>query len=147
MLNESRKQWLSYLATADEDYLILLWVNLNMKIKYNWLREPEIGSVMVQGKAGATGDNFNVGEVTITRCSVNLDKKIQGHGYVQGRNKYKSKIAALCDALMQTEKKEIIKKNILDKLVKYKNNKRNEILSKTEATKVDFFTLVRGEDK
>ena len=98
-------------------------------------------------KAGATGDNFNVGEVTITRCSLNLDKKIQGHGYVQGRNKYKSKIAALCDALMQTEKKEIIKRNIIDKLIKYKNNKRNEILSKTEATKVDFFTLVRGEDK
>ena len=51
-----------------------------MKIEYNWLREPEIGSVMVQGKVGATGDNFNVGEVTITRCSLNLDKKIQGHG-------------------------------------------------------------------
>ena len=68
MLNVSRKQWLSYLATADENYLISLWDNLNIKIKYNWLREPEIGSVMVQGKAGATGDNFNVGEVTITRC-------------------------------------------------------------------------------
>ena len=147
MQNESRKQWLSSLATADENYLISLWDNLNMKIEYNWLREPEIGSIMVQGKAGATGDNFNVGEVTITRCSLNLDKKIQGHCYVQGRNKYKSKIAALCDALMQTEKKEIIKRNIIDKLIKYKNNKRNEILSKTEATKVDFFTLVRGEDK
>ena len=48
---------------------------------------------------------------------------------------------------MQTKKKEIIKRNIIDKLVKYKNNKRKEILSKTEATKVDFFTLVRGEDK
>ncbi len=147
MQNESREQWLSYLATADENYLISLWDNLNMKIEYNWLREPEIGSIMVQGKAGATGDNFNVGEVTITRCSLNLDKKIHGHGYVQGRNKYKSKIAALCDALMQTEKKKIIKRNIIDKLIKYKNNKRNEILSKTEATKVDFFTLVRGEDK
>ena len=107
--------FLSSLATADENYLISLWDNLNMKIEYNWLREPEIGSIMVQGKAGATGDNFNVGEVTITRCSLNLDKKIQGHGYVQGRNKYKSKIAALCDALMQTEKKEIIKRNIIDK--------------------------------
>ena len=147
MQNESRKQWLSYLATADEDYLILLWDNLNMKIEYNWLREPEIGSIMVQGKAGATGDNFNVGEVTITRCSLNLDKKIQGHGYVQGRSKNKSKIAALCDALMQTNKKEIIRRNILDKLAKYKAKKRDEILSKTEATKVDFFTMVRGEDK
>ena len=47
----------------------------------------------------------------------------------------------------KNEKKEIIKRNIIDKLIKYKNNKRNEILSKTEATKVDFFTLVRGEDK
>ena len=55
MKNESRKQWLSYLATADENYLISLWDNLNMKIEYNWLREPEIGSVMVQGKVGATG--------------------------------------------------------------------------------------------
>ena len=46
----------------------------------------------------------------------NLDKKIQGHGYVQGRNKYKSKIAALCDALMQTEKKDI--NTVLDNRIK-----------------------------
>ena len=147
MENNSRRQWLNTLATADENYLTSLWNNLNIDIEFNWLREPEIGSIMVQGKAGVTGDNFNVGEVTITRCSIYLDKKIQGHGYVQGRSKNKSKIAALCDALMQTNKKEIIRRNILDKLAKYKAKKRDEILSKTEATKVDFFTMVRGEDK
>ena len=147
MLNESRKQWLSYLATADENYLISLWDNLNMKIEYNWLREPEIGSIMVQGKAGATGDNFNVGEVTITRGSLNVDEKIQGNGSVQGKKKYKTKMSVLGNPLIKTEKKKIIKRNIIDKLIKYKNNKRNEILSKTEATKVDFFTLVRGENK
>ena len=147
MENNSRQQWLSALATADENYLTSLWNNLNIDIEFNWLREPEIGSVMVQGKAGVTGDNFNVGEVTITRCSIYLDKKIQSQGYVQRKSKNKSKIAALCDALMQTNKKEIIRRNILNKLAKYKAKKRDEILSKTEATKVDFFTMVRGEDK
>ena len=60
MENNSRKQWLSALATADENYLTSLWNNLNIDIEFNWVREPEIGSVMVQGKAGVTGDNFNV---------------------------------------------------------------------------------------
>ena len=61
MQNESRKQWLSYLATADENYLISIWDNLNMKIEYNWLREHEIGSKMVQGKASDKRKKINEG--------------------------------------------------------------------------------------
>jgi Uncharacterized enzyme of phosphonate metabolism len=103
----------------------------------SWFKEKQAPQVIIS----------HLGEVTITRCSLNVDKKIQGQGYVQGRTKYNSKIAAVCVALMQNEKKKIIKRNIIDKLIKYKNNKRNEMLYKTEDTKVDFFTLVRGEDK
>ena len=58
-----------------------------------------------------------------------------------------SKIVSLSSALMKSTKKKIIKNNILYQLAKYKNIKSTEILSKTEATKVDFVTLVRGEDK
>jgi alpha-D-ribose 1-methylphosphonate 5-triphosphate synthase subunit PhnG len=68
-----------------------------------------------------------------------------GHSYVQGRSKKKAEISALCDALMQTKMSKEINKNIIIPLEKIKKDNKRKILSKAEATKVDFFTLVRGE--
>ena len=96
---------------------------------------------------GVTGNKFNIGEVTITRCSLKLDCGTIGHSYVQGRSKKKAEISALCDALMQTKLAEKINKKIIKPLEKIKIDKKNKILSKAEATKVDFFTLVRGESE
>ena len=50
-----------------------------------WLRRPEIGPVMVRGRTGATGLAFNMGEMTVTRCSLRLQGGVVGHGFVQGR--------------------------------------------------------------
>ena len=116
-----------------------------INIRYEWLRTPEIGSIMAQGRMGVTGDKFNIGEVTITRCSLKLNCGTIGHSYVQGRSKKKAEISALCDALMQTEMSNEINKSIIIPLEKIKKNNKDKILSKAEATKVDFFTLVRGE--
>lgn len=142
---EKRKSWMSLLATSNKNDLLNLWEQKKINIRYEWLRTPEIGSIMAQGRMGVTGDKFNIGEVTITRCSLKLNCGTIGHSYVQGRSKKKAEISALCDALMQTEMSNEINKSIIIPLEKIKNNNKDKILSKAEATKVDFFTLVRGE--
>ena len=142
---EKRKSWMSLLATSSKNDLLNLWEQKKINIRYEWLRTPEIGSIMAQGRMGVTGDKFNIGEVTITRCSLKLNCGTIGHSYVQGRSKKKAEISALCDALMQTEMSNEINKSIIIPLEKIKKNNKDKILSKAEATKVDFFTLVRGE--
>ena len=142
---EKRKSWMSLLATSSQSYLLNLWEQKKIKVNYVWLRTPEIGSIMAQGRMGVTGDKFNIGEVTITRCSLKLNCGTIGHSYVQGRSKKKAEISALCDALMQTKMSKEINKNIIIPLEKIKKDNKDKILSKAEATKVDFFTLVRGE--
>ena len=140
-----RKSWMSLLATSNQSDLLNLWEQKKIRVNYIWLRTPEIGSIMAQGRMGVTGDKFNIGEVTITRCSLKLNCGTIGHSYVQGRSKKKAEISALCDALMQTKMSKEINKNIIIPLEKIKKDNKDKILSKAEATKVDFFTLVRGE--
>ena len=142
---EKRKFWMSLLATSNQSDLLNLWEQKKIRVNYIWLRTPEIGSIMAQGRMGVTGDKFNIGEVTITRCSLKLNCGTIGHSYVQGRSKKKAEISALCDALMQTKMSKDINKNIIIPLGKIKKDNKDKILSKAEATKVDFFTLVRGE--
>ncbi len=142
---KKRKFWMSLLATSNQSDLLNLWEQKKIRVNYIWLRTPEIGSIMAQGRMGVTGDKFNIGEVTITRCSLKLNCGTIGHSYVQGRSKKKAEISALCDALMQTKMSKEINKNIIIPLEKIKKDNKRKILSKAEATKVDFFTLVRGE--
>ena len=63
---------MSLLATSNKNDLLNLWEQKKINIRYEWLRTPEIGSIMAQGRMGVTGDKFNIGEVTITRCSLKL---------------------------------------------------------------------------
>ncbi len=98
---EDRKNWLSILAKAKTKDLDECWRKVKNLPDYKLLRAPEIGGVMVQGRLGATGDPFNLGEMTVTRCSVQLETGEIGHGYIQGREKEASKKVAVLDAIMQ----------------------------------------------
>ena len=119
---EKRKFWMSLLATSNQSDLLNLWEQKKIRVNYIWLRTPEIGSIMAQGRMGVTGDKFNIGEVTITRCSLKLNCGTIGHSYVQGRSKKKAEISALCDALMQTKMSKEINKNIIIPLEKIKKD-------------------------
>ncbi len=114
--------------------------------EFTYLRPPEIGSVMVRGKTSGTGSSFNLGEVTVTRCVVKLNSGEMGHAYVQGRRKKCAEVAALVDAMMQTEYADTVQSMVLDPLQAEMDRKKAERASKAAATKVDFFTLARGED-
>jgi alpha-D-ribose 1-methylphosphonate 5-triphosphate synthase subunit PhnG len=101
---------------------------------------------MVRGRAGGTGAPFNLGEMTVTRCALTLDTGEVGHAYIQGRRKGDAEAAALVDALMQTERAADLRAKVLDPLAREQAQRRTDRAEKAAATKVDFFTMVRGED-
>ena len=75
-----------------------------------------------------------------------LDSGAVGHGYVQGRDKQAAQSAALVDALMQTEQADDIRTRVLQPLEDRQLEARATRARKAAATKVDFFTMARGED-
>lgn len=142
----ARKAWLGLLAKSPAGAVARLWADFGMTPDYLVLRAPEIGGVMVRGRAGAVGAAFNLGEMTVTRASVKLADGTVGHGYVQGRGKDHALTAALIDALMQTQAAEAVDRAILAPLRNAMSVRKTERAAKAAATKVDFFTMVRGED-
>ncbi|NOD77251.1 MULTISPECIES: phosphonate C-P lyase system protein PhnG [unclassified Ruegeria] len=143
---QARKEWMGLLARAPDDALMRLWDGIQDRPSFEWLRSPEVGGVMVRGRTGATGAPFNLGEMTITRCSVVLQDGTVGHGYVQGRSKPKAKAAALIDAMMQTTSADELKAKLINPLRTQMQKTKTARAAKAAATKVEFFTLVRGED-
>jgi alpha-D-ribose 1-methylphosphonate 5-triphosphate synthase subunit PhnG len=142
----ARKAWLGVLAKAPAGELSALWDLFGGNPEFDYLRAPEIGSVMVRGRAGAVGAAFNLGEMTVTRCSIKLGDGTVGHGFVQGRDTSKAAKAALIDALMQTAEASAVEAAILAPLRDSMAAAKTGRAAKAAATKVDFFTMVRGED-
>lgn len=140
---EDRKGWMSVLAKAAPGRLAALMPDLPA---HEVLRTPETGAVMVRGRAGATGAPFNLGEVTVTRCSVRLSCGTVGHAWVQGRDKAHARRAAVIDALMQTDAADTHAAHILQPLEREAAAARAARAAKAAGTKVEFFTMVRGED-
>jgi alpha-D-ribose 1-methylphosphonate 5-triphosphate synthase subunit PhnG len=140
-----RKAWMSLMAKAPEGRVAALLDAALPRPTFTWLRAPEIGSVMVRGRAGGTGAPFNLGEMTITRCALTLPSGEVGHAYVQGRSKADAEAAALVDALMQTGAVNVMQAKVLETLEQEATAQRTKRAEKAAATKVDFFTMVRGE--
>jgi alpha-D-ribose 1-methylphosphonate 5-triphosphate synthase subunit PhnG len=113
---------------------------------YEDLREPENGLVMVRGRIGGDGAPFNLGEATVSRAAVRLSTGEVGFGYTLGRDRQKARMIALCDALMQSnEFADALEENVLTPLRAAMICMRNRKAAETAATRVDFYTLVRGE--
>lgn len=145
-MSEDRRNWLSLLARANGDALERLWAATKLTPDYRVLRAPEIGGVMARGRTGATGAPFNLGEVSVTRCSIQLDTGEVGHGYIQGRDKTKAREVAVIDAMLQTDAHAGIERDVLAPLRAAETEIRASRAAKAAATKVDFFTMVRGEN-
>jgi alpha-D-ribose 1-methylphosphonate 5-triphosphate synthase subunit PhnG len=110
------------------------------------LREPENGLVMVRGRIGGDGAPFNLGEATVSRAAVRLATGEIGFGYALGRDRDKARMIALCDALIQTsEHAGAIEAEVLAPLRAAIVSGRSRKAAETAATRVDFYTMVRGE--
>jgi alpha-D-ribose 1-methylphosphonate 5-triphosphate synthase subunit PhnG len=140
---EERKGWMGLLAKAQPTALAALW---DEDVAHELLRPPEIGAVMLRGRIGGTGAPFNLGEMTVTRCALRLATGEVGHAYVQGRDRAHARRAALIDALMQGPRAAELRARVLDPLAAAMAAAAHRRAAKVAATKVEFFTLVRGED-
>jgi len=110
------------------------------------LREPENGLVMVRGRIGGDGAPFNLGEATVSRAAVRLATGEVGFGYTLGRDRQKAQMIALCDALAQSKEfADAVEEHVLAPLRAAMISVRNRRAAETAATRVDFYTLVRGE--
>jgi alpha-D-ribose 1-methylphosphonate 5-triphosphate synthase subunit PhnG len=139
-----RKTWMGLLARAKPDRLAELFPDLPT---HSLLRAPEVGAVMVRGRIGGDGDAFNLGEMTITRCSLALQGGLVGHAHVQGRDKSHALRAAVLDALLQSAEAPRLRAAVLVPLRAEEAARREARAAKAAATRVEFFTLVRGEDQ
>jgi alpha-D-ribose 1-methylphosphonate 5-triphosphate synthase subunit PhnG len=110
------------------------------------LREPENGLVMVRGRVGGDGAPFNLGEATVSRAAVRLSTGEVGFGYTLGRDREKARLIALCDAMVQSaELAGEIEAQVVAPLRAAMIERQNRKVEETAATRVDFYTLVRGE--
>ena len=110
------------------------------------LREPENGLVMVRGRIGGDGSAFNLGEATVSRAAVRLATGEVGFGYALGRDRNKAQMIALCDALIQSsDHASAVETSVLTPLRAAVAAARQRKAAETAATKVDFYTMVRGE--
>jgi len=145
--NKDRQAWMGLLARAPKDTLEKIWAELSDRPEYGLLRAPETGMVMVRARAGGEGGRFNLGEMSVTRCVVRTLDGRMGQSYVAGRDHRHAELAALFDALMQDPERRIqLKRELLDPVETAIRDKHQEDAQKSAATKVDFFTMVRGED-
>ena len=147
-----RQAWMRTLARAELAALEGCVARLKDLPAYGFLRAPEIGLAMVRGRVGGGGDAFNLGEMTITRCVVQLQTvkeqqpEVAGFGYVGGRSPRHAELAALCDALLQDEQWSYrVFKEVIEPLQRSFQQIVEQQQRQTAATQVEFFTMLRGE--
>jgi alpha-D-ribose 1-methylphosphonate 5-triphosphate synthase subunit PhnG len=117
---------------------------------FDWLRPPQIGLAMVRGRIGGTGDPFNLGEATVTRATLRLNR--DGHAGTVGvachlgRDKRRVELAALADALLQQpERHPQLHARLVEPLAARIANARSTQREHVASTRVEFFTMVRGD--
>lgn len=139
------------LALTPRDRLETAWAALEIRETHRCVRGPQTGMVMVRGRMGGTGNAFNLGEMTLTRASVSLDDGTPGggplgHGWVSGRDHRHAELIALIDACAQNEPlRERIDNELIAPLHDERQAREQRASRDAAATRVDFFTMVRGE--
>ena len=143
----ARQTWMAVLARASSAELDAILQRAGGPPPHSIMKPAETGTLMLEGRAGGTGRRFNAGEATITRCVVRLDKGTLGYAYVLGTDRRKALVAALLDGLLQIpETGPELERIAIAPLAAAQRATRDIASRKAAATKVDFFTLVRGSE-
>ena len=150
----SRQTWMALLARAPQ-HLLDHALGEQADNSHQWLRRPETGLMMVQGRVGGTGERFNLGEVTVTRCALRLNTTASdtpvGVSYVLGRNHHQAQLAAVADALLQDPAHHAtLEANLLNPLREHLQAQNAARHARAQTTKVDFLTVAReagGDDE
>jgi alpha-D-ribose 1-methylphosphonate 5-triphosphate synthase subunit PhnG len=111
------------------------------------VRGPETGLVMLRGRIGGDGAPFNLGEAAVTRATVRLSGGAVGHAYALGQDREKARLSAVLAALWsEGNRREEILRDVLEPLTEARAAETSRTRREAAATRVDFFTMVRGDD-
>jgi alpha-D-ribose 1-methylphosphonate 5-triphosphate synthase subunit PhnG len=137
----ARQHWMSVLARASEAELTALLQAAPPLPEPVLLRAPETGLAMVRGRAGGGGAPFNLGEMTVTRCTVQAGGQV-GHAYRAGRDKAAALLSARLDAALQDPTlHDALHDTVIARLGATQDAARRETAARAAATKVEFFTM------
>lgn len=149
-----RRAWMAVLARtprADLEAALQRALHGLSAPAYDWLRPPEIGLAMVRGRVGGSGDPFNLGEATVTRATLRLrvagdPAAAVGVACHLGRDRRRAELAALADALLQMpEHHAAVHRQVIEPFAAQQAAQRSERRQDVAATRVEFFTMVRGD--
>ncbi|OLO04969.1 phosphonate C-P lyase system protein PhnG [Salinicola socius] len=150
MSHTSRNARQRLLALSSRQHIEARWGALGALLgdfpPHRCVRGPETGMAMLKGRTGGTGNAFHLGEMTLTRASVALEDGTLGHGWVRGRDHRHAELIALADAVAQhPEWQQTLETQLLAPLAAELAERQRRDVATAAATRVDFFTLVRGE--
>lgn len=132
---------------ALENAYAALQQNAPQATSYTLLRPAETGLIMARGRINNNGSPFNIGEVLITRCVVQREDGALGYAWIAGEKARHAELAAFFDALFQhADFTDYFNNELLPTLQSALHAKHVQNAEKAEKTRVNFFTLVRGED-
>lgn len=146
MAVNARKRAMGLLARASAAELQAGWQAIEPKPEVHPVRGPETGLVMVRGRVGGGGDPFNLGEATVSRATVRLASGEIGHGQLLGNDREKARLAAIFDALHQRPEHRPAVDQLIDAVESRIHAEDRKHAEQTAATRVDFFTMVRGDN-
>ncbi len=143
---KNRQRRLAVLARTERGTLEDALDRIKPPPRYDVVKPAETGLVMVRGRAGGSGAPFNLGEMTVTRCVVRGADGALGVGYVAGRDRRKAELVAIFDALLQDPGRvEQLESDVIAPAEQRRRERQDHMLARAAATRVDFFTVVRGE--
>lgn len=143
----TRQHWMRVLAYSNAETLNARLQALKLTPEYELIRAPETGLMQIQARMGGTGNRFFAGDTTLTRAVVRLRSGTLGYSYLLGRNKHHAEQCAVIDALLQEQTHF---QSLMETLITPLEAERDALISarraEVNASRVDFFTLVRGDN-
>lgn len=143
----ARQRAIGAFAAAATEVLAEGWQAIGAGMAAYPVRGPEAGLIMLRGRVGGGGAPFNLGEASVTRATVRLASGEVGHAMVLGRDADKARLAATLDAAWQRpDWQALIEAEIIAPVLAAEAESDRQAAEETQATRVDFFTVVRGDD-
>ncbi|MBJ3815768.1 phosphonate C-P lyase system protein PhnG [Shimwellia pseudoproteus] len=142
-----RQHWMAVLAASHPASLATRLAALHAVPPFEVIRPAETGLLQIQGRMGGSGDRFFAGDTTVTRAVIKLASGTYGYSYVLGRNTAHAERCALADALLQEPRHHLA---VMETLIAPLQAEREAQIAARQAeintSRVDFFTLVRGDN-
>ncbi|ENA0611834.1 phosphonate C-P lyase system protein PhnG [Enterobacter bugandensis] len=143
----TRQRWMRALAHSQPAALSGRMKALSLAPDYDVIRAPEIGLVQIQARMGGTGERFFAGDAPLTRAAIRLSSGTLGYSYVLGRDKAHAERCAVVDALLQEQPHfQTLMETLIAPLEADRAARAAARQAEVNTSRVDFFTLVRGDN-